>query len=639
MGTPYSSQQSRRRIEVPYTPYAPHEHGYGQPRLPHSPPPTPASHVFPCAPLDYPALNNPFYPSEKEKAERERDAGAEEPETRARAEALTSHPAVIAASNRLVAACGQLSASIQRPFLTICDAAMGYHLPACLRLLEATHTFELLRVAGPRGLHVRELARQIAALRSGGLAEIESGGEIDPSKLSHVLRLLATHHITREVRPDVFANNRVSAAMDSGRAVRELASDPAAKYDGTDGIAAFVGLWCVSTPPKNPNASEGAADEPTPDPTHPMHAPFNLAFRTGTPYFEWLERPQNAARLRRFGRAMTGTGAWEVPGAVIGGFPWHNLPAGALVADVGGGIGSTSMLLAHAFPHLRFLVQDRAQVAQMGEAKAWRARCPELLDTGRAAFQGHDFFMPQPPWPASLLFLLRVITHDWPDEYVTRILLHLRKAAAPETRLVLADYVLPLACIDEDDDVDPYTCGTGSSKTKKDPLPGSVRTLAPEGSPLLPNLGKANANAYWLDLTMRVTFNSQERTLREIAALTLTAGWKVVQVTRSEGSLFAHITAVPVDIPRESLSLLTSPLPGSASVGKGELDSNSFVLPDRLTSSMQAMQVLSVRALDPAQRNRLKSGVLPWATRSAPVWTSHPKMPSAGASAEKPRAA
>lgn len=125
MGTPYSSQQSRRRIEVPYTPYAPHEHGYGQPRLPHSPPPTPASHVFPCAPLDYPALNNPFYPSEKEKAERERDAGAEEPETRARAEALTSHPAVIAASNRLVAACGQLSASIQRPFLTICDAAMG----------------------------------------------------------------------------------------------------------------------------------------------------------------------------------------------------------------------------------------------------------------------------------------------------------------------------------------------------------------------------------------------------------------------------------------------------------------------------------------------------------------------------------
>ena len=42
-------------------------------------------------------------------------------------------------------------------------------------------------------------------------------------------------------------------------------------------------------------------------------------------------------------------------------------------------------------------------------------------------------------------------------------------------------------------------------KMKAPPLPGTVRTLAPEGSPLLPNLGKANANAYWLDLTVSVT--------------------------------------------------------------------------------------------------------------------------------------
>ena len=47
-------------------------------------------------------------------------------------------------------------------------------------------------------------------------------------------------------------------------------------------------------------------------------------------------------------------------------------------------------------------------------------------------------------------------------------------------------------------------------------------------------------------------FNSQERTLRELAALTLTAGWKIIQVTRSEGSLFGHIIAVPVDIPADA---------------------------------------------------------------------------------------
>ncbi len=56
---------------------------------------------------------------------------------------------------------------------------------------------------------------------------------------------------------------------------------------------------------------------------------------------------------------------------------------------------------------------------------------------------------------------------------------------------------------------------------------------------------------------MRVMFNAQERTLRELAALTLSAGWKIVQVTRAPGSLFGHIIAVPVDIPPETLALPT----------------------------------------------------------------------------------
>jgi len=56
------------------------------------------------------------------------------------------------------------------------------------------------------------------------------------------------------------------------------------------------------------------------------------------------------------------------------GFDWHALPRGSLVVDVGGGIGSTSMLLASAFsshgedsPSLRFIIQDRPIVVEMGE--------------------------------------------------------------------------------------------------------------------------------------------------------------------------------------------------------------------------------------------------------------------------------
>ncbi len=39
---------------------------------------------------------------------------------------------------------------------------------------------------------------------------------------ARVLRLLATNHIFTEVSPDVFANNRLSSVLDTGKSVEEL---------------------------------------------------------------------------------------------------------------------------------------------------------------------------------------------------------------------------------------------------------------------------------------------------------------------------------------------------------------------------------------------------------------------------------
>ena len=70
-------------------------------------------------------------------------------------------------------------------------------------------------------------------------------------------------------------------------------------------------------------------------------------------------------------------------------------------------------------------------------------------------------------------------------------------------------------------------------------------------------------------MQMRVTFNAQERTLREISALALSAGWKIVDVVPGEGSLFGHLTAVPVEIPAATLahsgsaSTVTARTPGT----------------------------------------------------------------------------
>lgn len=41
----------------------------------------------------------------------------------------------------------------------------------------------------------------------------------------HILRVLATYHWVREVSPDVFANNRLTSFIDSGKSIEQLKSE------------------------------------------------------------------------------------------------------------------------------------------------------------------------------------------------------------------------------------------------------------------------------------------------------------------------------------------------------------------------------------------------------------------------------
>jgi hypothetical protein len=80
-----------------------------------------------------------------------------------------------------------MTATVQTPFLNLCDTTMGvnsrmnilllikidflqYHLPLRMRLLEASHVVDILCKAGPAGLDVR----------SGSISE-KNG--VSPSKL------------------------------------------------------------------------------------------------------------------------------------------------------------------------------------------------------------------------------------------------------------------------------------------------------------------------------------------------------------------------------------------------------------------------------------------------------------------------
>ncbi|KAG0694495.1 hypothetical protein DFH29DRAFT_1034034 [Suillus ampliporus] len=440
------------------------------------------------------------------------------------AEQLAACSAASAAATRIIAAAGQITSIVQKPFLFMSDASMVYTIPACLRLIEHLHIVEILRDAEDERQRLLSELRIIAELH-------ESANNALP--LAHPLRLLSTHHILRETAPDTFALTRVASLLDSGKSVVNVFAKYK-KYEDTSGIAAFVGLCTDEMFKSAAYLTEAFTGVQLPLAPHGNHEPlpaFNLAFNTPVPFFDGRE-PRKSFRLERFSQAMMGTSGWEAPGAILTAFDWLSLPRGSTIVDVGGGIGSTTMILARAFGdkqdmQFRFIVQDRPVVVGLGLA-AWRAQCPEMLESGQVAFHA--------------VYILRVVLHDWPDARARHVLLNLRLASSPETRLIIADHVLPLACKS-------WTLDSVLAH-----LEGAHGTLAP--APLLPNLGKASATPFSMDIMMHITFNGKERTLRELCALALSSGWRIARVTYSKGSHFGHLVCEPVDIPEDAFMIL-----------------------------------------------------------------------------------
>ncbi|KAI0326180.1 S-adenosyl-L-methionine-dependent methyltransferase [Cubamyces sp. BRFM 1775] len=476
-------------------------------------------------PLEYPALDVPYYVSQKHTPEVDK------------AEELKLDPAVFSAANQIVAACGQLTATVHKPFFQLVEVMNAPNITALLHFVEQNHIPEILREAGPAGLSTKDIATKVTEIRA--TIPGSTPVDIDPAKIGHILRILATYHWVREVTPDVFTNNRLTSFIDSGKAVEQLKIAPQKKYDETDGVAAFVGMSGDEVFKLMSRLSEWLVNGGlTTNATNGL--PLKLTFGTPLKYYEWLEEPGNEWRLTRFGHAMNGTRYWEVAENIIHGFPWEELPKDSVVVDIGGGIGSVSVILSQAYPHLRFAVEDRAPVVAIAR-EAWGSKHAELFDSGRVSFHAQDFLEEHQPFEVPgvgtvsepSVFLARAVAHNWPDKDVKVILSILRRAAGPHTKLLLVDNLLPYACVDDKADLD------SSSQ-------GAVRSLVPEGSPLLPNLGKASANGYILDISMLGLFDAKERTYREMDALTRSAGWKITNVKRAVGSLWAYTTAVPI---------------------------------------------------------------------------------------------
>jgi hypothetical protein len=155
------------------------------------------------------------------------------------------------------------------------------------------------------------------------------------------------------------------------------------------------------------------------------------AFETtyGKPIFEYFaERPEQA---RVFDAAMTSIHGSETA-AMIEAYDFSRL---GLLADIGGGNGSTLMGILRRLPDLRGLLFDLPNVVARAQKEIAASRLSDRCES-----VGGSFFESIPKGADA--YLLRHILHDWDDEKAIAILKSVHRAMDDKAKLLVVESVI-----------------------------------------------------------------------------------------------------------------------------------------------------------------------------------------------------
>ena len=229
-----------------------------------------------------------------------------------------------------------------------------------------------------------------------------------------LLQHAVANHVFRESHNGAIAHNAIS---------RVLAETPL--------VCAAVEQTCEDMWPSAMRMVD--AMQKWPASGSPTQTGFNLAFKTTEPFFK--EIAKSPERAQRFASAMSffQSGPGFETSRIIDGFDWASLGS-SLVIDIGGSKGVVGEALVAKYPAIHCVVQDLPEA--LGEASS----SPEVSE--RLSFQPHDFFAEQPVRGADV-YLLRMVLHDWSDEYCIKILRSLVPALQKSSRVIINDICIP----------------------------------------------------------------------------------------------------------------------------------------------------------------------------------------------------
>ena len=200
----------------------------------------------------------------------------------------------------------------------------------------------------------------------------------------------------------------------------------------------------------------------------------------GLPVFEYLgTKPQQAAL---FDAAMTSIHGQET-GQMAAAYDWASLD---VLADIGGGNGTTLIGLLQANPSLQGILFDLPHVVDRARSAVEKAGLGQ-----RCLLTGGSFFESVPAGADA--YLLRHIIHDWDDSRAITILSNCRKQLRDGGRVLIVESV-----------------------------------ITPGNEP---------AFAKWLDLTMLTIPEGRERTEAQYEQLLSAAGLKLTRVVPTAGEI------------------------------------------------------------------------------------------------------
>ncbi|KAK1994702.1 O-methyltransferase [Colletotrichum falcatum] len=378
------------------------------------------------------------------------------------------------ARKRVIAATASLEAAVFTPQWRLSHLAHSYFVSRALHMAVEWEIPKLLAAKGSMGLDA--LATET--------------GVVDKRKLGLVMRTLCAHHIFAEIDLGIFANDEASTALATDERLANSVRYASFLFPTADVLPSLL---------KDPALCASYASR---------DSAFARSIGKGMGQFEYL----NAHPEWRdcFNLWLASLGEYLHGLTDVGGYPWEpTLRNGAVVVDVGGGLGSSIQALRANFTDhcsredFVGIVQDQPGMIEHATAH-WQRTDPQALASGAVKLTEHDFFNENPVKGADVYWFRSIIV-DWQDDDLTRIFTHIKDAMAPgKSRLLIGEYIMHPTCGD------------------------ALLPNAP--SPLLKNYGEFQAMGLISGFILTVSPNGVQRTIHDVNKVVDAAGLKIAKV-------------------------------------------------------------------------------------------------------------